>query len=981
MNTLLANTLIATAGIIRGTLASALNYLNTLIKSGTDSAMQFHKEGIAFAREMGMNAKEAQAYTEVLTDRTERLAMKYGVAAEQVKELQRNISVATSRQLMLNESQAEGFLQLNKLVGSSTVTKFTEQMMNGMGGQLDTVQGAVSKAYATAAKSGLNAQKVSEKIANNLNMANKLSFRTGIEGLTRMAMQAEKVGLSLNSVESAANAFMEIDDAIQASAKLNMLGGQFAMLGGNPLDMAYEANADPEAFQKRLIGMAQGAAKFDAQKGIATVDPMMMDMLRNAAKAMNLNPDELVGSAKKQASNAYKESNISSSIMNGLTKEQQDFLINKSNVANGKVMFTTIGGKEVDLSSGGTIDKAVLEEMMKYQGMSDRDIMEENARSLSSINEILTGIKESIKAMFAKFVEGLFPKMQGDLKQFGAWAKNKLEPLAKNVGESVRSAYDWLKEHKEPIKSLISHVIGFLKFATEHWKILLSVLAAKKLFGMANNLGIGKGLGGKAARGAAKGIGNLFTKGKNLVTSRGFWDVLLGRQHKNTAGRWVNSKGRFISNKLANIGKFAKVGGAMAGVGLAAFQGIGAWNARAEEAERIRNSNMSDVDKAKALEQNRIDRNSEVGGAVGQGVGSILGTIFFGPLGGMIGGAVGKFAGEFIGKYWDPIFDGLKSFGKTVLNGVKWLVDNNPISWMVRGIGELFGKDWSPTKLIGDMFSGSEKHAEGGVIGGNSYSGDKVPILANSGEAVITPQQFNAVFGETNNKNFYNSTWNNRNVSSTIMPQNTSTTTNLTNNSNVWNNSSALSTVMPQSTTNSANSNVWNNSSALSTVMPQNTSTTTNLTKNSTLNNSSVLSTVMPQSTTNSANSNVWNNSSVLSTVMPQSTDIIKPKNSLGEAEYIYKPNRTEISNINGNTVTVKDFNININGTLKLDAGTYSKSINGRDLLNDYAFMTQIKNMIRESINRDINGGMLSNDLATVNGYPAQTSMYGKIKH
>ena len=80
MNTLLANTLIATAGIIRGTLASAFSYLNTLIKSGTNSAMQFHQEGIAFAREMGMNAKEAQAYTEVLTDRTEKLAMKYGVA-------------------------------------------------------------------------------------------------------------------------------------------------------------------------------------------------------------------------------------------------------------------------------------------------------------------------------------------------------------------------------------------------------------------------------------------------------------------------------------------------------------------------------------------------------------------------------------------------------------------------------------------------------------------------------------------------------------------------------------------------------------------------------------------------------------------------------------------------------------------------------------------------------------------------------------
>lgn len=864
MNTLLANTLIATAGIIRGTLASAFNYLNTLIKSGTQGAMQFHQEGIAFAREMGMNAKEAQAYTEVLTDRTERLAMKYGVAAEQVKELQRNISVATSRQLMLNESQAEGFLQLNKLVGSSTVTKFTEEMMNGMGGQLDSVQGAVSKAYASAAKSGLNAQKVSEKIANNLNMANKLSFRTGIEGLTRMAIQAEKVGLSLNSVESAANAFMEIDDAIEASARLNMLGGQFGMFGGNPLDMAYEANADPEALMERITKMAQGAAKFDAQKGYATVDPVMMDMLRNAAKAMGMSPDELVGSAKKQASNVYKESNINFGAFGNLTKEQRDFLINKSDVAKGgNVKFTTTDNKVVDLSNPSNVNqedfKKVLDEMMKYEGMSDHDIMAENARSLSSINEILTGIKESIKAMFAKFVEGLFPKMQGDLKQFGAWAKNKLEPLAKNVGESVRGAYDWLKEHKEPIKSLISHVIGFLKFATEHWKILLSVLAAKKLFGMANSLGIGKGFGGKAANAAANGTTSFLNwLDKKLFKSSGIG--ISGNMkaayslNRGSGNNWLTSsiKSPFQAFGALSKGQKWLTGGAgVAGVGLATIQGFGAQGKYNDRVDEINNSNMSQADKTKALEQARIDRNSEVGGAVGAGVGTVLGTFFFGPLGAMIGGAVGQFVGEFIGKYWDPIMNGLGKFFKGIGSAI-----SSGFGWVIEKIKGIFSFDWAKNALNGftSIFSSSEKHAKGGVIGGNSYSGDKVPILANSGEAVITPQQFNAVFGDT----------------------------------------------------------------------------------------------------------------------------VVKPK-PLGEnPEYIYKPNRSETSNVNGNTITVKDFNINISGTLRLDAGNYSKSIDGRELLNDYAFMTQIKNMIKESINRDINGGKYLSDLATMANFPAQTGVYGK---
>ena len=104
----------------------------------------------------------------------------------------------------------------------------------------------------------------------------------------------------------------------------------------------------------------------------------------------------------------------------------------------------------------------------------------------------------------------------------------------------------------------------------------------------------------------------------------------------------------------------------------------------------------------------------------------------------------------------------------------------------------------------------------------------------------------------------------------------------------------------------------------------------------------------------------------------------VKPKKSLGEAEYIYKPNRSQTSNVNGNTITVKDFNININGTLKLDVGTYSKNIDARDLLNNHAFMTEIKNKIMTSINEGINNGRYLSDLATTAGFSAPASVYGK---
>ena len=841
--------------LIGGGVGGALGLVNNLLKSGFRSAMQYHQEGIAFAREMGMNAKEAQAYTEVLTDRTEKLAAKYGVAAEQVKELQRNISIATSRQLMLNETQAEQFLQLNKLVGSSTVSKFTEEMMNGMGGQVDAVTGAVSKAYATAAKSGLNAQKVSEKIASNLGMANRLSFRNGVEGLTRMAMQAEKMGMNLSSVETAAGKFLDLQDAIQNTAKLQMLGGSASAMFSNPLTAAYEANYDPEAFAKRMQDSLASYATFDANKGLSSVNGMNMDFVRNIAQAMGISTEEATRMAKKNAEVKYKESHISGAYSN-LTQEQRDFLINKSNVANGRVQFTTSEGKKVDLSSGQNIDPKVLEEMMKYNGMSDRDIMEENARSLSSINELLKGISDSIGALFAKFLNGLFPKFQGDIQNIGAHVKEKLLPVAEHVGAAARNIYEWVKGHQNKIEAVFDGLIGFMKFATEHWKLTLGAILGFKALKTIGGIGLGGGntVGSKAASAAGRGISNfgkwLFTTSRdtNIATRLGYADA-----RANGSGRIMSAiKAPFKGASLLSSGqKLTNVGGAALGVGLGAYNAITADNAE--------------------------DR----GAGIGTAVGTALGTVVGGPIGAAIGGFLGDFAGRFIGEHWGEITDTISNAWNTVVEGGKmvwdgivngaksvwdiakkgfgyvldfgkWLIDNNPLALMVKGVGAIFGQDWSPTKLISKFLGGSDEgHANGGIV--------------SSKDDVIGVAKGEIVLDKTMQENL---------VSILKNPQVTA-----------------------------------------------------------------------------------------------------KP---VGEKEYIYTPNRTETSNVNGNTITVKDFNINLSGTIKLDGGNSSKNIDVNALLNDYQFMSSLKEMIKTSINNDMNGGRYMNDLATRRGQVSSSSIIAK---
>jgi hypothetical protein len=56
------------------------------------------------------------------------------------------------------------------------------------------------------------------------------------------------------------------------------------------------------------------------------------------------------------------------------------------------------------------------------------------------------------------------------------------------------------------------------------------------------------------------------------------------------------------------------------------------------------------------------------------------------------------------------------------------------------------------SKIASNMFAkNAGKFAQGGIIGGYSFSGDRVPILANSGEMVLNQQQQSSLFKQLNN--------------------------------------------------------------------------------------------------------------------------------------------------------------------------------------------------------------------------------------
>ena len=845
-----------------GTGAGALKLFWNTLTGAAQQLMKFHEEGIAFARDMGMSLKEAQAYTKVLTTNTKKLAFEYGVTSETIMKIQRGLSEATSRQLFLNQVQTEHFVQLNKLAGESSVSKFAEEMMNGMGAQVDAVEGAIAKAYATATKSGLSAKKTTEMIASSLGMANKLSFRNGVDGLTKMAMQAQKIGMSLQSVESVAKTFMDFEGAIEHSAQLQMLGGAAGAFGGNPLDMMYEENYDPEALQKRMEKMLGGLATFDAKSGMSSVNGFNMDIARNIAKAMGIDESEAVRVAKKNAELGFKQRKFGNKFSN-YSQEEQDFIMNKSYVKDGKLYINDAGGEAHEITNG-SLDNDILKDLHKWDGKSDREIMEIQAKTLTTINEKIEGLIETIKGIFAEKFADYVPKIQ--------------EWIEKNGGklvEKTMAAAAWIvKEGPGFVKNCIDYIKKIWNGAQEAWTYIkryfpwfLAALGATALskFGKGGKGGkapagaTGKGGAGGKGGGGAKPNTSAIKKtvgkdGKTYYSQNGKRISADAAKTAKENGAIVKTTGKDgktyysqngkrisadaakkastssagaaskASSTLSKVGKVAKVGGKFAKVGglAAVIGGVEAWLAKGEyeEAERqiMLDESLDKEEKKKAIEEIRKRRNGAYGSAIGGVVGSLTALI---PG---VGAAVAIPA----------------SMGAAMLGD--WIGTSTT--------GEVNDKELEELQQKYKGEKPKQSLAIGGPVVGSSI-GAPVDIKAHAGEFVMSNEMVAGFKSFFTNPGLY--------------------------------------------------------------AMP------------------------------------------------------------VGQNDFTYKPGNTEISKVGDSTITVKDFNINIGGTIRLDAGSSSANINMDELMRDPVFMNKMKGIIEDSVSKSYYGGRKMNDLPTKRGLFAQS--------
>ena len=396
------------AKFLGGLMGSTYGIMKRAFTSAWGIAKSYDAMSVATSRHMGLTYRDNISYTQTLISRTRDLAAAYGITAEKAAALQDSVAKATSRAIILSNTQAESLVAVSKVLGEQTASEFQNKVVTSLGGSIAASMNVAQDAYTRASRMGLSAVEYSTKIAQNLNLVNSLHFRSGVDGLARMTALSERLGFNMQSLSNVAEKFSNLETALPSAASLQALGGSFSVYGADPLSWMYASMGDAEQLTRMVSDLVKGQSTFNTKSGIAELGVASKQYLRAAAQQLGMSYDELANIANRQATEQFARSrvgNLFDNITNG-DEEFKNYILNKVqwNDKVQKFELTTANGKTIDIEKLSQTSEGIeaLRQEWKQSTMSDREAFIDAAQRITSYQERLEGINTMIGAMLAQ---------------------------------------------------------------------------------------------------------------------------------------------------------------------------------------------------------------------------------------------------------------------------------------------------------------------------------------------------------------------------------------------------------------------------------------------------------------------------------------------------------------------------------------------------------------------------------------------------
>jgi hypothetical protein len=626
------------------------------------------------ALQMGVLSKEANGFRGNIVNASKQTVM-IGIGIKELAEMQSTYSDEIGRSVILSEKAlvAMGQMAASTVLGAEGSARMAAEM-EIQGISAERTGKFVEQTLNDSHKMGLNASKVVKNVSNNIKMLNKYNFKEGVKGLAKMAMTVSKMGVDMNFATGMADKLWDVEGAVDMSAQLQVMGGEWAKLA-DPFHLMYMARNDIEGLTKELGNAAAASAVFNDKTGEFDIATKEMHKLKIIAEQTGISYDELITSAK----NMKKFSMLETQLRFGMSDEDKEFLTSRA-VLNEK------GEGEIMINGNPKLLKQLSEQDIKIlkSQAAEQQNMKKRAEQSRTFDETISDIFNKLKISLLPFVKALndelVPKLQKLAERFDSegWGE-KIEKFAEVVGSFVTTIGGFIIDN--PLISgaiYLSTKLGGLLWDAGKW--FVNGMALAKGFNMTANVG-----GGSGTPMDIDGNGNSGGKGKNRRPSgKGFKSRLKPKMPKGVGG-W---------------------GGAALG---ALSLGMDAYGQYGEQKE----AGMSTGENTAKTATSTAGRAGGMwaGAALGAELGLLGGPLAWitSPLGALIGGAAGYFGGDWLaGKAND-------SWGKKPMTEVHDGIIGSPIH-------DGFLNGMSGT-ILGGMLGGGPGAILGGMLGSDFSKG------------------------------------------------------------------------------------------------------------------------------------------------------------------------------------------------------------------------------------------------------------------
>lgn len=353
---------------------------------------------------------------------------------------------------MVEMSKATGIstLEIGKMTGEFMKLTFSQEKSMSL----------INKITKDARKSGLDVKGVLTEVQKNMSKVNAYNFKGGVDGLTKMVLEAKRLGGSIDDIGAASlgrSFAFDPEKAIEAASSMSMLGGSMSDLM-NPFQLMNMGANNVGKLQTNLLDMSKAAFKVNEATGEIETNAIAQQRLYEQLKAFGKEGeyDKFINMGRESAKQAMIVQKVSESGLGNLFGEGKGMIDEKQQGLIAQLAEIGPGGKiSLDLPGFGNITdlstelknnpERIKDALTKYDELaqkSDKDIAMAN---LTTVEDQLVVQKTIEQAILRKFSA---TERSSILEEAKAALKIGQEGAEKYTAKFATEAVDALKKGK-----------------------------------------------------------------------------------------------------------------------------------------------------------------------------------------------------------------------------------------------------------------------------------------------------------------------------------------------------------------------------------------------------------------------------------------------------------------------------------------------------------------------------------------------------